>query len=77
MDDIDRQILGLLRKNARTPASEIARFVGMSGASVTRRIERMAVSYTHLDVYKRQLFGRAARREREPAERVHRNTHRD
>ena len=41
MDDIDRQILGLLRKNARTPASEIARFVGMSGASVTRRIERM------------------------------------
>lgn len=41
MDDVDRQILALLRKSARMPASEIARAVGMSGASVTRRIERM------------------------------------
>lgn len=41
MDDVDRQILGLLRNNARMPASEIARSVGLSGASVTRRIERM------------------------------------
>lgn len=46
MDDIDRRILGLLRKNARMPASEIARAVGMSGASVTRRIERMETDGT-------------------------------
>lgn len=41
MDDIDRKILDLLRNNARMPASMIARSVGLSGASVTRRIERM------------------------------------
>lgn len=41
MDDVDRRILGLLRNNARMPASEIARAIGLSGASVTRRIERM------------------------------------
>lgn len=46
MDDIDRQILGLLRNNARKPASEIARVVGLSGASVTRRIERMETDGT-------------------------------
>lgn len=46
MDDIDRKILDLLRNNARMPASMIARSVGLSGASVTRRIERMETDGT-------------------------------
>ncbi|MEO3859760.1 Lrp/AsnC family transcriptional regulator [Acrocarpospora sp. B8E8] len=41
MDVIDRQILELLRTNARMPVSEIARRVGLSGAPVARRIERL------------------------------------
>lgn len=41
MDDIDRKILDELRINARTPISEIARRVGLSGAPVARRIERL------------------------------------
>ena len=41
LDAIDRQILDLLRINARMPVSEIARRVGLSGAPVSRRIERM------------------------------------
>lgn len=41
MDLIDRQILDLLRRNARVPVSEIARRVGLSGAPVSRRIDRL------------------------------------
>lgn len=41
MDEIDRQIVAALRANARTPVSEIARRVGLSGAPVSRRIERL------------------------------------
>lgn len=41
LDAIDRQVLDLLRVNARMPVSEIARRVGLSGAPVSRRIERM------------------------------------
>ncbi|MEV7907817.1 Lrp/AsnC family transcriptional regulator [Streptomyces anulatus] len=41
MDSVDRQILDLLRTNARMPVSEIARRVGLSGAPVSRRIERL------------------------------------
>ena len=41
MDDIDRKIVALLRVNARMPTSEIARRVGLSGAPVARRIERL------------------------------------
>lgn len=41
LDPIDRQILELLRANARLPVSEIARRVGLSAAPVSRRIERM------------------------------------
>lgn len=41
LDPIDRQILDLLRANARLPVSEIARRVGLSAAPVSRRIERM------------------------------------
>jgi Lrp/AsnC family transcriptional regulator, leucine-responsive regulatory protein len=41
LDEIDRQILAVLRSNARTPVREIARRVGLSGTPVARRIERM------------------------------------
>ena len=41
MDDIDRQILELLRRNARTPVSELARAVKLSPAPVSRRIDRL------------------------------------
>jgi Lrp/AsnC family transcriptional regulator, leucine-responsive regulatory protein len=41
MDDIDRRILEILRRNARAPVTEIARIVGLSTAPVSRRIERM------------------------------------
>jgi Lrp/AsnC family leucine-responsive transcriptional regulator len=41
LDEIDRQILDLLRTNARMPVSEIARRVGLSGAPVARRIDRL------------------------------------
>ncbi|QNN63791.1 Lrp/AsnC family transcriptional regulator [Leucobacter denitrificans] len=46
MDEVDRKILGMLRGNARMPASEIAREVGLSGASVARRIERLEANGT-------------------------------
>ncbi len=41
MDDIDWKIVELLRTNARMPVSVIARRVGLSGAPVARRIERL------------------------------------
>lgn len=46
MDEVDRQIIDLLRENARMPASEIARQIGLSGASVARRIERLEANGT-------------------------------
>ncbi|MFG1607846.1 Lrp/AsnC family transcriptional regulator [Actinoplanes sp. NPDC049265] len=41
MDAIDREIIDLLRTNARMPISEIARRVGLSDAPVARRIGRL------------------------------------
>lgn len=41
MDSIDHQIVEILRRNARTPVSEIARSVGLSSAPISRRIERL------------------------------------
>ncbi|MBK0867736.1 Lrp/AsnC family transcriptional regulator [Saccharopolyspora sp. HNM0986] len=41
MDDTDRRIVEILRTRARTPVSEIGRQVGLSGAPVSRRIERL------------------------------------
>lgn len=46
MDEVDRRIVSLLRRSARMPASEIARSVGLSGASVARRIERLEADGT-------------------------------
>lgn len=41
IDAIDRRIIDLLRMQARMPTSQIARHVGLSGAPVARRIERL------------------------------------
>lgn len=41
VDQVDRQILEILRRAARTPVSDIARAVRLSPAPVARRIERL------------------------------------
>ncbi|WP_266078693.1 Lrp/AsnC family transcriptional regulator [Haladaptatus caseinilyticus] len=41
MDALDRQILNLLRRDARTPYTEIAEEVGTSEGTVRNRVERM------------------------------------
>ncbi|PPK94559.1 DNA-binding Lrp family transcriptional regulator [Kineococcus xinjiangensis] len=41
LDDLDRRILALLRVDARTPAASIARQLGVTRATVTKRIDRM------------------------------------
>lgn len=41
MDDLDREILSVLRRDARTPYTEIADRVGTSEGTVRNRVERM------------------------------------
>ncbi|MFB6304410.1 MAG: Lrp/AsnC family transcriptional regulator [Haloferacaceae archaeon] len=41
MDDLDRRILAILRRDARTPYTEIAEEVGTSEGTVRNRVERM------------------------------------
>lgn len=41
LDPVDREIIELLRKNARTPVSQIAHQVGLSTGPVSRRITRL------------------------------------
>ncbi|MFP8954673.1 Lrp/AsnC family transcriptional regulator [Natrialbaceae archaeon A-arb3/5] len=41
MDDLDRQILDILRRDARMPYTEIADEVGTSEGTVRNRVERM------------------------------------
>jgi len=41
MDDLDRQILSLLRRDARTPYTEIADRVGTSEGTVRNRVDRL------------------------------------
>ncbi|ARS89200.1 Lrp/AsnC family transcriptional regulator [Natrarchaeobaculum aegyptiacum] len=41
MDELDRQILDVLRRDARTPYTEIADEVGTSEGTVRNRVERM------------------------------------
>ncbi len=41
MDDLDRRILELLRRDARTPYTEIADEVGTSEGTVRNRVERL------------------------------------
>jgi DNA-binding Lrp family transcriptional regulator len=42
MDDLDRRILDILRRDARTPYTEIATQVGTSEGTVRNRVERMS-----------------------------------
>ncbi|CAG9174353.1 Lrp/AsnC family transcriptional regulator [Cupriavidus respiraculi] len=41
MDDIDRQLLALLRDNARTPATALAKSLRVSRATVQNRIDKL------------------------------------
>lgn len=41
MDELDREILDILRRDARTPYTEIAERVGTSEGTVRNRVERM------------------------------------
>jgi len=41
MDDLDQQILDILRRDARTPYTEIADEVGTSEGTIRNRVERM------------------------------------
>ncbi|WP_049922718.1 Lrp/AsnC family transcriptional regulator [Halopiger djelfimassiliensis] len=41
MDELDREILDILRRDARTPYTEIADEVGTSEGTVRNRVERM------------------------------------
>lgn len=41
LDEIDKQLLSLLRSDARTPAAELARQVQVTRATVSSRIDRM------------------------------------
>ncbi|WP_162224539.1 Lrp/AsnC family transcriptional regulator [Halorussus amylolyticus] len=42
MDELDREILSILRRDARKPYTEIADAVGTSEGTVRNRVERMA-----------------------------------
>lgn len=42
MDDLDREILDVLRRDARTPYTEIASRVGTSEGTVRNRVDRMS-----------------------------------
>jgi len=41
MDELDRRILGILRRDSRTPYTEIADQVGTSEGTVRNRVERL------------------------------------
>ncbi|QLD84244.1 Lrp/AsnC family transcriptional regulator [Natronomonas halophila] len=41
MDDLDRQILAILRRDSRTPYTEIADEIGTSEGTVRNRVERL------------------------------------
>jgi DNA-binding Lrp family transcriptional regulator len=43
MDEIDRSLLALLSANARSPASELARKLGLARSTVQARIERLEI----------------------------------
>ena len=41
MDDLDREILALLREDSRTPYTEIAEILGVSEGTVRNRVDRL------------------------------------
>jgi Lrp/AsnC family transcriptional regulator for asnA, asnC and gidA len=44
IDDVDRQIMKTLQKDARTPFLEIARDLGVSGGMIHQRVDRLKAS---------------------------------
>ncbi|WP_229836275.1 Lrp/AsnC family transcriptional regulator, partial [Dactylosporangium sucinum] len=44
MDQIDRQLIDLLRDNARLPYAELARKVGLSAPAVHERVGKLEAS---------------------------------
>ncbi len=40
-DDLDRRLLGLLRKDARTPIARLSKSLGISRASIYARLQRL------------------------------------
>lgn len=42
MDDLDREILSILRRDSRTPYTEIANRVGTSEGTIRNRVERLS-----------------------------------
>ena len=60
LDEVDHQILDMLIDNTRVPFTDIAKKLLISAGTVHVRVKKMedagTVSYTHLDVYKRQDF---------------------
>jgi DNA-binding Lrp family transcriptional regulator len=61
MDDIDGQLLTLLRHNGRRSISDLAGELGLSRATVRARIERMESAGRY-----RRLYGDPARRRHRP-----------
>ena len=71
LDELDQKIIQLLIENARISYSDIGKETGISRVAVKARIQALekkgiieeyttiiTVSYTHLDVYKRQQLER-------------------
>ncbi|MFV0268842.1 MAG: Lrp/AsnC ligand binding domain-containing protein [Draconibacterium sp.] len=54
MDNIDKKILNMIMKNARTPFLEVARECGVSGAAIHQRVARLTnmgvISGSHFEV---------------------------
>ena len=55
LDEVDYQILELLRKNARMSAKEIAQKVFLSSTSVASRIEHLVQKGMPLGIIRRRL----------------------
>jgi len=41
LDEIDRKLVGLLRKNARAPVAQLAKSIGVSRATIQNRMARL------------------------------------
>jgi DNA-binding Lrp family transcriptional regulator len=41
LNELDRRLLGLLRKDARTPIARLSKFLGISRASIYARLQRL------------------------------------
>lgn len=62
MDETDRRILALLQKNARLPAAEIARIVGLGASAVHQRMRKLEESGV-IQAYETRIDPRAVDRD--------------